>query len=346
MAPPIVVTPQMYRVASRRTGVREELLRAVLGQESGGGRWVRSPKGAWGPAQLMPDTARGLEQRYGINTQTAQGNLLGGAYYLKEQLDRFGNEDLALAAYNAGPGAVQKYGGIPPYAETQNYVSSIRSKLGARRDATVAALSGSDAGTMGAPAARNFNPRAKFKPRPASQPAVNSIAASILASNNEIIGVPSPDFSALSTPAVTPPPLRPPVSRKTKELPGLGPNVPGKPVAKKILASAHSQIGKPYVWGGESRSEGGFDCSGLIYAAYLAQGIKIPRTTYEQVKVGKPIKWGQFRPGDLIFTNGGGHVVLYAGGGKVIAASRPGTAVHYQPLEGFRSSFYTARRYL
>jgi cell wall-associated NlpC family hydrolase len=342
MAPPIVITPGMYRKASRRTGVDEALLHEVLGQETGGGRWLTSPKGAQGPAQLMPGTARGLEQRYGINTRTAYGNLLGGAYYLKEQLDRFGNVDLALAAYNAGPGAVQKYGGIPPYAETQNYVRSITSKLGSRRAALTAQLGGVEPATP-----RNFNPRARVKTRPNAPPRLDSLAAALIASNNEIIGVPSIDPNLLAVAnAQQPPALRPPVSRKTGELPGLGPKTPAKPVAKKILASANAQIGRPYVWGGESRSEGGFDCSGLIYAAYLAQGIKIPRTTYEQVKVGKAVKWGQFRPGDLIFTNGGGHVVLYAGGGKVIAAPKRGDVVQYQPLEAFRSSFHAARRYL
>lgn len=78
----------------------------------------------------MPGTARALEQRYKIDTSTPYGNLLGGAYYLAEQKKRFGSWRLALAAYNAGPGAVQKYGGIPPYEETQNYVRNILAKAG------------------------------------------------------------------------------------------------------------------------------------------------------------------------------------------------------------------------
>jgi len=196
-----------------------------------------------------------------------------------------------------------------------------------------------------APLPRNFNPQARARPRPQLAPDAGTLAAGIIQSNNEIIGVPT---SPLLVDALRqqPPALRPPVSRRTRELPGVTPGAKATPVGKKILATAHAQVGQPYVWGGESRREGGFDCSGLIYAAYLAQGIKIPRTTYEQVKVGKPVKWGRFRPGDLVFTNGGEHVVLYVGGGKVLAAPHRGELVQYQPLEGFRSSFYAARRYL
>jgi hypothetical protein len=69
----------------------------------------------------MPDTARGL----GVDPRDPAQNLLGGARYLRQQLDKFGRLDLALAAYNAGPGAVQKYGGVPPYAETRAYVEKI-----------------------------------------------------------------------------------------------------------------------------------------------------------------------------------------------------------------------------
>ena len=121
----------LVAAAASRAGIPLWLMRALVGQESGGRQSAVSYKGAYGMAQLMPGTARRLEQTYGINTRTAAGNLLGGAYYLKEQLDRFGSIPLALAAYNAGPGAVSKYGGIPPYRETQNYVRSIMSRQGA-----------------------------------------------------------------------------------------------------------------------------------------------------------------------------------------------------------------------
>lgn len=80
-----------------------------------------SPKGATGLAQLMPATARSL----GVDITDPMQNLDGGARYLLAQLDRFKSLSLALAAYNAGPAAVERYGGIPPYAETQTYVRRV-----------------------------------------------------------------------------------------------------------------------------------------------------------------------------------------------------------------------------
>jgi soluble lytic murein transglycosylase-like protein len=77
--------------------------------------------------QLMPETARQLGVR---NLYDVEQNVVGGTAYLRQQLERFGNNvPLALAAYNAGPGAVIKYGGIPPYRETQNYVRQIMQRL-------------------------------------------------------------------------------------------------------------------------------------------------------------------------------------------------------------------------
>src|SRR5262245_14358809 len=100
------------RRAAKEVGIDPGLFTSLVQHESGFNPNAGSPAGAHGLSQLMPGTARALGQRYGINTSTPYGNLLGGAHYLKEQLDRFGSPDLALAAYNAGPGAVSKYGGV------------------------------------------------------------------------------------------------------------------------------------------------------------------------------------------------------------------------------------------
>lgn len=110
---------------ARRNGLEPALLRAVAWHESRGRASAVSPKGALGVMQLMPATAAAM----GVNPYDVQDNLRGGALYLKQQLARFGSVPLALAAYNAGPAAVRRYGGVPPYRETRHYVSSIMASL-------------------------------------------------------------------------------------------------------------------------------------------------------------------------------------------------------------------------
>ncbi|UTI64666.1 lytic transglycosylase domain-containing protein [Paraconexibacter antarcticus] len=109
--------------AAAKNGVDPALLRGLVKQESGFDPAARSGVGALGLTQLMPGTAREL----GVTDPTDPLQQLdAGARYLKQQLDRFGGDpSKALAAYNAGPGAVQKFGGVPPYAETQHYVQNV-----------------------------------------------------------------------------------------------------------------------------------------------------------------------------------------------------------------------------
>ena len=138
LQPPVAVVPRLFdtgpigvtytgphltlaQQAARQHNIPVDLFLRLVQQESGWNAEAVSHKGAIGLAQLMPGTAELL----GVNPHDPAQNLEGGARYLRTQFDTFGTWQLALAAYNAGPEAVRRHGGIPPYRETQNYVRAI-----------------------------------------------------------------------------------------------------------------------------------------------------------------------------------------------------------------------------
>lgn len=119
----------LFSRASSRYGVDASLLAAVASQESNFNSQAVSPAGAQGLMQFMPATAAGM----GVNPLDPSSAIDGAARYLSSLTTQFGSTELALAAYNAGPGTVRRYGGIPPYPETQNYVRAVMTKAEAYR---------------------------------------------------------------------------------------------------------------------------------------------------------------------------------------------------------------------
>ncbi|WSJ19723.1 C40 family peptidase [Nocardia sp. NBC_01388] len=126
------------------------------------------------------------------------------------------------------------------------------------------------------------------------------------------------------------------------QLPELFPQQQKQPSAPAQIAlqAAQSKVGAQYSWGATGPYS--FDCSGLVQWAYKQAGVELPRTSFEQSNVGAPVAFEDLQPGDIVVTNGGGHVGMYAGDGKLLNAVQTGTPVSYTTLRP--NMVVTARR--
>ncbi len=145
-----------------------------------------------------------------------------------------------------------------------------------------------------------------------------------------------------TSPSAAAPVLRPPSASSAPVLRGSGTST-----GSDLVATAESRAGTPYVWGGESMAEGGFDCSGLMQWAYKQHGIDLPRVSADQAKVGRAVSAAEARPGDLVFFDHSGrpdHIGMYAGNGEWIVAPKTGDVVKRQKVD--LSEAATIRRVL
>jgi cell wall-associated NlpC family hydrolase len=335
----------IIRSAAAHYGIPVGLLERQIMAESGGDPTAKSPVGAQGLMQLMPDTARGL----GVtNPLDPMQNIMGGAKYLADQYSKFGNWREALAAYNAGPGAVVKYGGVPPFAETQDYVNKILGGLpsvGAAPQQSPPASAASAGPGSSAPThmpdflamAENF-----LKPTPMDSNTMDTVDNTGPAKLPDEMTNPLTGWKQYLPNAPTNLPSGPGAPRFSVDLSGAG-------GGHTIVQAAKGYLGVPYKWGGTSR-QSGMDCSGFLQNAMRDAGIKVGRTTYEQVKEGSPVSLNQLRPGDAVFTEPGhagpNHVGLYVGHGMIQESPHTGTVNSYIPLKNFLGGgFVAARRY-
>lgn len=306
---------KMAEAAAAKYGIPPNIYKALIGRESAWNPMAGSSKGAAGLVQIH------LPSHPDVTLQQAQNPAFAldwGARYLASQYKQFGNWRLALAAYNAGPSAVTS-GAWKGYSETTSYVSNVLADAG-----ILVKNAGSGAHALGADVSRSA-PVGYAPVADAARETLREIAAGNFNALRS--------FSRLRDAARAPVRIQEPIA-SSKGVQGAL-DVRAAPGALgSALKAAMSQLGKPYVWGGEEPEEGGFDCSGLIDWALRQAGVDFPGrlTTYTIAKLGTSVRGGSYRPGDMILSNNGEHVTWYIGNGKVIAAPRRGEAVQIQDV--------------
>jgi cell wall-associated NlpC family hydrolase len=338
----------IIRQASAKYGVPADLLAAQLQSESNFNPNARSPAGALGIAQFMPGTAKG----FGIDPLNPNQAIDAAAKYdsrLNQQLPGGWNE--ALAGYNAGPGAVTAAGGIPNYPETQNYVRTVnarRARFPGLATSTppsslplASAAASPERQPAGVPirtALPNTGGGAGFS---LGSPSASSLAQQLIDSSAKNAGI-APlnlgDIGNYQAPSDTTVPVQ---QLGVSKLPlAKGP-------AGKALTLAKEYLGTPYQWGGTTPK--GFDCSGYVQYVYGKAGVELPRTTYQQIKVGQPVDLKSVQAGDIVFfgtPDNPHHEGMAIGGGKFIHAPHTGDVVKVSSLSDpyYAKAFVTARR--
>jgi len=184
-----------------------------------------------------------------------------------------------------------------------------------------------------------------------SSPLANPIIQQVLTSNDKLLGIAHPPFPAVSTGQPTTQASVTPKRMTTGATGQLTYQIQGHATKRtqSAISLAEDYLGTPYVWGGDK--PGGFDCSGLLQYVWARAGVNIPRTTYDQFKVGTPVSKAQLQPGDAVFFTGSdpqnglpGHVGMYLGGGKIIEAPHTGADVQISNLSSHKD-FVGGRRF-
>lgn len=345
--------------ASTKYNVPAELLAAQIQAESGWNPNAKSSAGATGISQFMPGTAKGfgIDPTNPMQSIDAQGKMMGRL--IKSY---GGNQDKALAAYNAGAGNVAKYGGVPPFKETHDYINRIHSYesnypglksnhvAGLSPDAvnranTYANMAGiTSTGSQTAPkgSLQTFDTTASTGGYDASQ----ALIGYLIKQSSPAHGTSDPTGDLMGLLSANQAALTVDTARGSKSIPvqrdTASPVTPGE---AKVVSEAKKYLGIKYRWGGSSPSTG-FDCSGFVQYVQKQNGVSIPRTTYGQLssKAGKTISKGNLQPGDAVYFHKGSHMGMYIGNGKFIQAPHTGDVVKISDLNTY-PGYYTARRF-
>jgi cell wall-associated NlpC family hydrolase len=346
--------------AAKRAGISPALLAAVVEAESQGDPRARSSAGALGLTQLMPGTAKEL----GVTDpfDPAQ-NLAGGAKYLRSQLSRFGSEKLALAAYNAGPGAVQKAGNkVPQISETQAYVQKVLQLEESYKANGLSDITAADTTGMPIPAGFEVGQEA-FTPETTMSLLIellqpSQIAKSVMAK----AGPTSEKVAASSDHSILISMLQTQIAQQNaataqamdtvpttaEDVTAPGTSDKGLPQSPNAITdTALTQLGVPYKWGGNEWGTA-LDCSGLTQQTFARNGVRISRTTYDQYREGIEVNPNALQPGDAVFFHKGPrgpeHVGIYIGNDQFVQAPQTGDRVKVSQLSTY-GGFMGARRY-